>query len=66
MKDKPTKWGIKAFVLADARNGYLKSLRRNVENRSDVGLCTNCVGFVSRFSTFRTACILVQICNCSL
>ncbi len=22
MKDKPTKWGIKVFVLADARNGY--------------------------------------------
>ena len=21
MKDKPTKWGIKAFVLSDARNG---------------------------------------------
>ena len=23
MKDKPTKWGIKAFVLSDARNGYV-------------------------------------------
>ena len=24
MKDKPTKWGIKVFVLADATNGYIK------------------------------------------
>ena len=23
MKDKPTKWGIKVFVLADATNGYV-------------------------------------------
>ena len=23
MKDKPTKWGIKAFVLINARNGYV-------------------------------------------
>ncbi len=26
MKAKPTKWGIKVFVLADARNGYVKKL----------------------------------------
>ena len=25
MKDKPTKWGIKVFVLADARNGLFAS-----------------------------------------
>ena len=42
MKDTPTKWGIKAFViLADAKNGYVKTsqvyTRRTVEGRSDVG-----------------------------
>ena len=23
MKDKPTKWGIKVFVLANAKSGYV-------------------------------------------
>ncbi len=36
MKDKPTKWGIKVFVLADAHNGYVKNIQvytgKNVEN----------------------------------
>ena len=27
MKDKPTKWGIKVFVLADATNGYVSHSR---------------------------------------
>ena len=27
MKDKPTKWGIKAFVLYNARSGYVKSVQ---------------------------------------
>jgi hypothetical protein len=26
IKDKPTKWGIKVFVLADAHNGYVSNL----------------------------------------
>ena len=26
MKAKPTKWGIKVFVLADAKNGYIKKI----------------------------------------
>ena len=47
MKDKPTKWEIKVFVLADAMNGYVKAFQvytgRTVEGRSDVGLCTNVV-----------------------
>ena len=47
MKDKPTKWAIKVFVLADALNGYVKAFQvytgRTVEGRSDVGLCTNVV-----------------------
>ena len=47
MKDKPTKWGIKVFVLADATNGYVKAFqvytRRTVEGRSDVGSCTKVV-----------------------
>ena len=25
LKDKPTKWGIEDFVLADAHNGYVKN-----------------------------------------
>ena len=45
MKDKPTKWGIKVFVLADAKNGYVKRLQiytgKDVSNSSSqVGLCT--------------------------
>ena len=47
MKDKPTKWGIKVFVLADATNGYVKAFQvytgRTVEGSSDVGLCTKVV-----------------------
>ena len=47
MKDKPTKWGIKVFVLSDATNGYVyrfqiyagKSMDRTVE----VGLCSRVV-----------------------
>ena len=27
MKDKPTKWGIKVFVLADSQTGYVKRLQ---------------------------------------
>ena len=48
MKDKPTKWGIKVFVLADATNGYVKRLQiytgKDVSNSSiQVGLCTKVV-----------------------
>ena len=47
MKDKPTKWGIKVFVLADATNGYIKSFQvytgKRVESRNDVDLCTKAV-----------------------
>ena len=47
MKDKPTKWGIKVFVLADATNGYIKPFQvytgKTVESRNDVGLCTKVV-----------------------
>ena len=27
MKDKPTKWGVKAFVLSDSRIGYVYRLQ---------------------------------------
>ncbi len=47
MKDKPTKWGIKVFVLADSHNGYVKTLQvytgKGLEadgSSSDIGLCT--------------------------
>ena len=48
MKDKPTKWGIKAFALADARNGYTVSLQIYTGNHSlligsDKGLCSRVV-----------------------
>ena len=47
MKDTPTKWEIKVFVLADAINGYVKTFQvytgRTVEGRSDVGSCTKVV-----------------------
>ena len=48
MKDKPTKWGIKVFVLVDARNGYTTRLQiytgknSNLAN-SDTGLCSRVV-----------------------
>lgn len=48
LKDKPTKWGIKVFVLADATNGYVKNLQiytgRSMEySRGEIGLCTKVV-----------------------
>ena len=43
MKDKPTKWGIKAFALSDATNGYVYRLQvytgKNLKSGStNVGL----------------------------
>ncbi len=48
MKDKPTKWGIKVFVLADAPTGYVKRIQiytgKGLDSCvSDVGLCTKVV-----------------------
>ena len=48
MKDKPTKWGIKVFVLADSRNGYVKRIQiytgKNSElSKNEVGLASNVV-----------------------
>ena len=47
MKDKPTKWGIKVFVLADAKNGYVYRMQiytgKNANLDSDVGLCSRVV-----------------------
>ena len=48
IKDKPTKWGIKVFVLADARNGYIKRFQvytgRGLDSgNSSIGLCTRVV-----------------------
>lgn len=48
MKDKPTKWGIKVFVLADATNGYVKTIQiytgKSLDSTSsDIGLCTKVV-----------------------
>ena len=48
LKDKPTKWGIKLFVLADATNGYVKKIQRYTgksldSNSGDIGICTNVV-----------------------
>ena len=47
MKAKPTKWGIKAFVLADATNGYVRRLQiytgKNESLFDDVGLCSRVV-----------------------
>ena len=46
MKDKPTKWGIKVFVLADSRNGYVKRIQiytgKNSElSKNEMGLESN-------------------------
>ena len=49
MKDKPIKWGMKVFVLADATNGYVSNLQvytgKGVDSggTSNVGLCTRVV-----------------------
>ena len=44
MKNKPTKWGIKVFVLSDATNGYIYRLQiytgKNLESTVDAGLCS--------------------------
>ena len=39
MKAKPTKWGIKVFVLADATNGYIRTFQIYT-GKSLEGLCT--------------------------
>ena len=46
MKDKPTKWGIKVFVLADARNGY--TVRLQIYAGKNSNLATNDSGLCSR------------------
>ena len=47
MKNKPTKWGIKAFVRSDATNGYVYHMQiytgKNAETDSSVGLCSRVV-----------------------
>ena len=48
MKDKPTKWGIKVFALADSQNGYVYRFQIYTGKNSDlstgdVGLCTRVV-----------------------
>ena len=44
MKNKPTKWGIKVFVLSDATNGYIYRIQiysgKNLDSDVDVGLCS--------------------------
>ena len=44
MKNKPTKWGIKVFVLSDATNGYVYRLQiytgKNLESTVEAGLCS--------------------------
>ena len=48
MKDKPIRWGIKVFVLADARNGYIRRFQvyrgKGIEGgNSTIGSCTRVV-----------------------
>ncbi len=48
MKDKPTKWGIKVFVLADALNGYISRFqiytgKNSALSANEVGLCSRVV-----------------------
>lgn len=56
MKDKPTKWGIKVWVLADATNGYVKRLQvytgKDEGIQSGIGLCSRVVlGLVQGLET---------------
>ena len=47
MKDKPTKWGIKVFVLSDASNGYVYRFQiyagKSMDQGVEVGLCSRVV-----------------------
>jgi len=47
MKNKPTKWGIKVFVLCDATNGYIYRMQiykgKSMESNYEVGLCSRVV-----------------------
>ena len=47
MKAKPTKWGIKIFVLSDATNGYTYRLQihtgKDMESETNIGLCSRVV-----------------------
>jgi len=44
MKNKPTKWGIKVFVLCDATNGYIYRMQIYTgKSMDDVGLCSRIV-----------------------
>ncbi len=47
IRNKPVKWGIKVFVLADATNGYVKNLQvytgKTVEDNTSSGLCSKVV-----------------------
>ena len=47
MKAKPTKWGIKVFVLSDATNGYIYRLQihtgKDMESETNIGLCSRII-----------------------
>ena len=47
MKAKPTKWGIKAFVLSDTTNGYVHRIQiytgKDMESETNAGLCSRVV-----------------------
>ena len=47
IKNKPTKWGIKAFVLSDATNGYGYRIQiytgKGADSDTSVGLCSRVV-----------------------
>ena len=45
--DKPTKWGIKVFVLSNASNGYVYRFQiyagKSMDHTVEVGLCSRVV-----------------------
>ena len=47
MKNKPTKWGIRVFVLSDATNGYVYWLQiytsKQLDTTADGSLCSRMV-----------------------
>ena len=47
MKNKPTKWGVKVFVLSDATNDYVDRLQiytgKQLDTTVDTGLCSRVV-----------------------
>lgn len=62
MKDKPTKWGIKLWVLADSSNGY--TIDSNIHNGKTAGrdISEHGLGYDVVLVSWSPTSIMVIIC----